>query len=269
MAMFVYETYITEAVEGDERYSVNLYKETCPFCNIRCFVDDYECYNPDSNNYQNLAVCGRCGWWSHDRQDATNGYVQLQASAALLRKFATKSPEAPYVELSRHLARNPERLLHVDPAKFEELVGAVYSNMFGYKVETCSYGRPDRGIDVVCVRQDSGAVIAIQVKRYRHPIKLGYIHQFFGAMVESQYAKGVFVTTSKFQKGCYEVADTLDSIAGISIDLVDGRQFLDWLGIMNKRQNKVYCPLWGSFPITISGNSQEDPRWIDIPLEFR
>lgn len=79
------------------------------------------------------------------------------------------------------------------------------------KIEHFSYGRPDRGIDVVLLHLYTGEKIAIglkppiQVKRYNRPIELGLIHQFFGSMVDNDFKKGIFVTSSRFRKGCHSV----------------------------------------------------------------
>ncbi len=95
------------------------------------------------------------------------------------------------------------------------------------------------------------------MKRYRQPIKLGYIHQFFGAIVDSQRSStGVFVTTSRFQRGCYEVADDLAQVAGVKIDLVDGKRFLEFLGLLNQEHRKVFIPVgrWKGW-IDVSGSN--------------
>ena len=110
-----------------------------------------------------------------------------------MKRFAVQSCEVPILELRKYINRNEDALRVVDPLKFEELVASVFSDTFGYRVESMSYGRPDRGIDIVFIGLTSGDKIAVQVKRYNSPIKLGLIQQFLGALVSRDLRKGVLV----------------------------------------------------------------------------
>jgi restriction endonuclease Mrr len=163
---------------------------------------------------------------------------------AVLQEFAVDDKDVPYGELANYLSEHHSELFDVHPAKFEELVASVYRDVLGNTVEFCSYGRPDKGIDVVCGRTDSGQLFGIQVKRYKGPIELGQIHQFLGALQLARLNKGVFVTTSRFQHGCYEAIEQSSELLGVEIDLVDGRRFLDFLSLMNPRRDRVYCLGW-------------------------
>ena len=83
------------------------------------------------------------------------------------------------------------------------------------------------------------------MKRYRTPIKPGQIHQFLGALQLSRLRSGVFVITSLFQKGCYEIVQDSRDLVEVEIDLVDGRQFLEFLGLMNQPDQYLHCADWG------------------------
>jgi restriction endonuclease Mrr len=192
-----------------------------------------------------------CGWWSYRSEgDSTDGVPEFHSVAALLKEFAGESPEVPLEALAAHVSRNPETIHSMSPAKVEELVGSIYSELFGYEVEYCSYGRPDRGIDLIVVKSETDT-IAIQVKRHRRPIELGVIHQFFGALVSADRKEDVFLTTGRFRAGAQAEAAFLSSKTSVSISLVDGRRFLDFIGILNSRRQKPMAadfPFWRAHP---------------------
>lgn len=221
------------------RKEIELFDEYCPFCKLKCWKKKEEII---SEKYiQEIAVCLECGWWSwHDYTDTF-----YCSASAIMKKFSVESDSVPCRELSNYVEKNPEKLLKISPKKFEELVASIYSNVFGYRVEFCSYCRPDKGIDVICIRSNDKNTIALQAKRYKNPIKLGQIHQFFGALFDAEYKSGVFVTSGLFQRGCYDTVNSLEVKSGIEIDLVNGEKFLDWLGLLNKQEREVDCFFWG------------------------
>jgi HJR/Mrr/RecB family endonuclease len=226
----------------------------CPFCKEACRLLREE-WNYDSSEQQDrLAVCINCGWWSYeaDQSNDLSGGCYYYSSRAVLQEFAVDDKDVPYRELGLYLSMHHEKLVQVDPAKFEELVASVYRDALGNTVEFCSYGRPDKGIDVVCGRADSGRLFGIQVKRYRSSIELGQIHQFLGALQLARLDSGVFVTTSRFQKGCYEAIEQSNELLGIEIRLVDGRRFLEFLGLMNQANDRLYCPEWKKSGYTVN-----------------
>jgi len=150
-----------------------------------------------------------------------------------LEDFSVQGIETPLRELALYLNAHGERLRQVHHTKFEELVAAVWSDVTGSKVEYISYGRHDHGIDIICLRTDNNELVGLQCKRYARPVELGSIHQLFGALVDNSLRHGVFVTSGRFQSGCFETRDSLQSKSNVSIDLVDGRRFLEFLGIYN------------------------------------
>lgn len=238
---------------------------TCPFCNLKCSTLRKHGSHDMYYRWNTLAACVNCGWWSFDsQQDVAENlfdYHESYSSRAILKSFAVDDPNVPYVELARYLARHHDRLVDIHPAKFEELVAAIYREYFGYRVEFCSYGRPDHGIDVLCGLPDSGQTFAIQVKRYRNPIELAAIHQFLGALLLNRQRSGVFVTTSRFRSGCYEVAEESSDLLGIEIDLVDGKRLLEFLALLNKKSDYIHCGDWARF-----GSSPGSPVDSRVPI---
>lgn len=220
-----------------------LYAERCPFCKTDCTTGQVETAimdAPGEFQVDRLSICHRCGWWSYENEDPNPYCVYHWSSCAVLKRFSVDAPDAPVEELAKYIETHYDAVSQVSPPKFEELVGYVFSSYFGYKVEYCSYGRPDLGIDLVVVNTDQAKPTAIQVKRYKKPIELGQIHEFFGAMVDSQYKKGIFVTSGRFRKGAKEAAGRLNTRADLEIDLVDGKRMLEFLQVANSKGKPTY-----------------------------
>lgn len=260
---------------GDGSYSLSYskargesyYRDKCPFCQVNCVIFEDEMHIWDAEDHNLLAVCWQCGWWSyeHDQIIDLSGNSSYMSARSVLREFSIASVDAPLQELSRYIERHHDSLQRISPIKFEELIGSVFSETLGYRVETCSYGQHDKGIDLICVRTDHNDTVAIQAKRYRHPIKLGVVHQFLGALGMAQIKHGVLVTSSQFQKGCYEEVANSPEILGIEVDLVDGQRFLEFLEIANTKTDKIYCPYWRQVGYASNWSSPND-RWIPMNI---
>jgi hypothetical protein len=231
------------------------FPRNCPFCNreLTKFQDDCSIGDLDvDQRLWNLHICDRCGWWWFRCGDTPlpGGNPRTVRGLSTLKRFDVDSAEVPLRELSEYLERNSGDINKISPARFEALVADVYRNVFGYKIEYCSNGSHDRGIDVVCVREESGKTTALQVKRYSGSIRLSIVHEFCGALVESNNKSGVLVTSSRFQSGCFDSAKTIHENAGIKIDLVDGKRFLEFLGLLNQSPRELKCPLWDQYGLT-------------------
>jgi len=226
---------------------------TCPYCQLEC-ESEHESTSYGVTGWVKdwFTCCPRCGWWSYESDsDDTDGNPTYHSVAAILRKFDCDSPDIPIDPLVSYIAQNQDLIREIHPAKLEELVGAVYSEVLGFKVERCSYARPDKGIDLIVVNATEKRTLAIQVKRYKRPIELGMIHQFFGAMVEDDRKEGVFVTSGKFRSGALTTAASLKRKTNIKIDLIDGKRLLEFIGIMNLARPKPQAsdfPFWMSHP---------------------
>ncbi len=226
----------------------SLYLSVCPYCKSVCREFDKEAVFDSAEENHELSVCMKCGWWSYKMLQAPdlNGEAYFFSASAIMKKFAIDDKDIPTTELSRYLSRNPDKLGSINPTKFEALVADVYRDVLDCKIEACSYGRPDLGVDVVALRKENGEVLAIQVKRYNRPIELGQIHQFAGAMFDGGYSHGVFVTIGHYRSGAKETATRITREGVIKIDLVDGARFLGFLALLNKQRGYVECPYWGT-----------------------
>jgi hypothetical protein len=221
----------------------------CRYCGTSCKVESDDLNIGVTGSQVDLfSVCERCGWWSFStEQESLDGISYHFSAAAILKKFDNSASELPFQVLLNQAYKDPESIHTMSPAKLEELVGAVYSEVLRYRVEFCSYARPDRGIDLIMVRLDSGLVVAVQVKRNKRPIELGQIHQFYGAIVDAGQREGIFVAAGKFRKGAEDTAERLQTSTGLRIDLVDGRRLLEFIEIYGRNfvlPTTDQCPYW-------------------------
>lgn len=112
-----------------------------------------------------------------------------------------------------------ERLGTVDPYYFERIVLDLFHKMgYGDFIETAKSG--DHGIDGIINQDDLGLdKIYVQAKRYNdHSVREKDIRNFIGAM-SGDTLKGIFVTTSEFDKGAIAKAKA----AHHKIILIDGK----------------------------------------------
>lgn len=116
-----------------------------------------------------------------------------------------------------------ERLKNIDPYYFEKVILKLLKKMgYGDFIETSKSG--DGGIDGIINEDKLGLdKIYIQAKRYgENKVREKDIRNFIGAM-SGDTNKGVFVTTSNFDKGAYQKAHD----AHHTIILIDGNKLVD------------------------------------------
>ncbi len=97
-------------------------------------------------------------------------------------------------------------LLNLTPRQFEEIVADLLHPL-GYTEIRLTGGPRDIGVDVLC-RDPSGAVVAIQCKRYQpdRDISSSAVQTFMGGMVAHRAEIGIIVTTSEFSGPARELA---------------------------------------------------------------
>ena len=122
-----------------------------------------------------------------------------------------------------------EKLKAIDPYYFEKVILILLKKMgYGDFIETAKSG--DGGIDGIINEDKLGLdKIYIQAKRYNeNKVHEKDIRNFIGAM-SGDTNKGVFVTTSEFDKGAYQKAHD----AHHSIILIDGKKLVDLMHQFN------------------------------------
>jgi hypothetical protein len=229
----------------------SVFSISCPYCQLHCETErEAASYGVTGWVEDWFACCPRCGWWSYKSDsDDTDGNPTHHSIVAIMKKFYSDSSDIPIDPLVSYIAKHQDLIKNIHPAKLEELVGAYYSEVLGYKVERCSYARQDKGIDLILVNATEGRTLAIQVKRHKRPIELSMIHQFFGAMVDDDRKEGGFITSGRFRSGAVATADSLIEKTDIKIDLADGKRLLEFIGIMNQSRPR---PQASDFPFWMS-----------------
>src|SRR5574344_1367818 len=118
-----------------------------------------------------------------------------------------------------------EKLYIVDPYRFEEIVADLLDKM-GYGDLVVTQKSNDGGIDAI-VNEDKWGwdKILIQAKRYNSDniIHEKLIRDFVGALSIKKVQKGIFVSTSTFDKKAIEAAKNSDK----KIVLIDGKKLTE------------------------------------------
>lgn len=150
------------------------------------------------------------------------GAIGINRASGVLKTLDAADTSIPNDILTQYLTANYGHRLKVDPRKFEELVGDVFSD-FGYDVVVTQYSG-DQGIDVAILNGDGDWIVGVQVKREKGNISCGHIHALEGALRRKNLTKGIFITTSHFQPSAVEASDDFRR-QGIAIELWDADEF--------------------------------------------
>jgi len=126
-----------------------------------------------------------------------------------------------------------DTILSKNPREFEKIVVSLLQKM-GYGGEIKNSGEVtqysnDKGIDGIIKEDILGfGRIYIQAKRYKRENKIGRedLNRFVGALAGTQSNKGVFITTSSFNKNALDYANTL---TGITLVLIDGEELAKYI----------------------------------------
>lgn len=127
-----------------------------------------------------------------------------------------------------------DTIISKTPREFEKLVVALLQKM-GYGGEIQNSGEVtqysnDNGIDGIIKEDVLGfGRIYIQAKRYQRDNKIGRedLNKFVGALAVAQSNKGVFITTSSFNKNAIEYANKLNN--NTTLVLIDGEQLAKYI----------------------------------------
>ena len=115
-----------------------------------------------------------------------------------------------------------DRLYKSDPRQFEYIVANLLEKM-GYGDLEVTQASNDGGIDAI-VNEDKLGInkILVQVKRYNKDNKVNelQIRNFLGALATEKLQKGIFVTTSYFDKKARASAEKSDK----RLRLIDGEE---------------------------------------------
>jgi len=231
----------------------------CIFCTEKLELLHSE-YDPprdrdESGIQKYLFVCSVCGRWKADgrqRSDATwTGNLQdlyektaeieiTYGAVASLRELDLADVSMPISEVRSYLAAKYEKRFSLHPKIFEETVASVFRDL-GYKAVVTAYSCDD-GIDIILDR--GGEVVGVQVKRYKNSIEVEQVRSLVGALILEGMTRGMFVTTSTFQRGVEGTANRLRT-RGYPIELIDARRFFDALKLAQRASYRSFV----DFPI--------------------
>lgn len=177
-----------------------------------------------------LHICPQCGWWIAEdrvvlRATRSQLWVVTLASISALQELALNDIDIPLLEVRRYLMRRFVSRASMHPRLFELTVASVFAD-HGYRATATAYSN-DGGIDIV-LEDSSGKRIGVQVKRQKNSIEVEQLRAFLGALILEGYAKGVFVTSSRFRSGAINCAKR-SSEKSMPIELVDADRFFDML----------------------------------------
>ncbi|MBW8524514.1 restriction endonuclease [Chryseobacterium chendengshani] len=180
--------------------------------------------------------CNKCGWW-RILKDVTVWAKEWQlwqffyGTVGRLKKLDLHNVKAPITEISKYLLAKYKKRFDLHPKLLEDVTGMVFKNL-GYEVVVTGYSN-DGGIDVILEKNNNQ--IGVQVKRHKNKIKVNQIRELTGALFISGIPKGIFVTTSDFQRGAKKVVQTLAG-KGMPIELINAKRFYDILKLTTQSQ---------------------------------
>lgn len=217
--------------------------EFCCFCKskmINIFSKELKHKKMVYKNTKYINICPICGWWIVVKDQYENGQYcgdpgmyKYYAKAAVLKKLDLDDINLPVEDVSKYLTAKYEERFIINPRLFEETVASVFRNM-GYFVRVTAY-QNDGGIDVILDGKDN-KLIGVQVKRYKNSIRASQIREFAGALIQNGITNGIFVTTSKFQRGVHKSVESFQN-KGIGIELYNSERFYDALQVCRLENN--------------------------------
>ncbi len=137
---------------------------------------------------------------------------------------------APITELRTYLLARYDQRFAMHPRLLELLVLEVFKD-FGFTGHATAY-QNDGGIDVILAGKDD-VLIGVQVKRYRESISVEQIRSLAGALVLHGFTRGLFVTTSEYQRGCATTAQRFER-RGLPVELIDATRLLHALHVTQR-----------------------------------
>lgn len=131
---------------------------SCRYCKIQMQNIAFE---KEESKEKRLFICSVCGWWVvatwSGNTYGPEGFMYIHRAAGILKNLDMNDINTPKELLKNNLLKKYDERFNIDPRKFEEIVGGVFSD-FGYHVRVTSFSR-DKGIDVVILDGDSDKVV--------------------------------------------------------------------------------------------------------------
>lgn len=185
--------------------------------------------------------CRRCGWWCRKEENTSQildhtetGVGQsISGAAGCLKALDISYGETPIQEIRDYLTGKYDQRFAIRPRVFEEVVASVFRDL-GYQAIVTNYSGDD-GVDVFLTK--GSETIGVQVKRYEPTIGVDQIRELAGSLLLNDVTKGMFVTTSGFQRGAAATAQAF-AMRGWPIELVDADRFFSALELAQFKHYK-------------------------------
>lgn len=191
-----------------------------------------------TDTYCYFYLCKTCGWWVIQKSLLSSAidhqiWQIYLASAGVLKNLDTSNIQTPMEVVRSYLAAKYQCRFSLHPRLFEETVASVFHDL-GYHVKLTAYSE-DGGIDVFLYNSNN-QLIGVQVKRYKNKIGVEQIRSFLGALTLNKCVRGIFVTTSDYEKGAHKAAEVSKN-EFVPIELINSELFLDLLKVAQLKQS--------------------------------
>lgn len=238
MSIWIYSDAVTEQEAVESALNV----EACIFCATKLEVFDaysHTAQYPHAPRTTFVAHCWpMCGWWTATRSKSQYSmkdvFFSRWGSAGKLRDLDIRDQSVPLEAIRSYLAARYDARFAIDPWKFEEVVASVFRDI-GYGARVTGKTR-DGGIDVILDAPD-GAVIGVEVKRYKNQITVQQIRSLMGALIDKGLTRGIFVTTSTYSSDAEKLAERY-GLRGRPVELLDAPRFYDALRLAQRAAYK-------------------------------
>jgi restriction system protein len=233
----------------------------CPYCSTRLESPGFSpaakewdsCGGRQPKRYRRSAsgtglLCPGCGWWyvdmhSVDHTDSFGpSFHETATFEAIQKSFDLESRAIPIDVLRDYLMKNTDAARYTDPVRFEQLVGAVYRDL--YQCEVRHVGGPgDAGIDLYAVSCDTPHLIQVKRRSARDAVEsVRIVRELIGTLIVKGAKVGEIVTTAvRFSRAAEKLA-TDDALTrrGIQIKLHGLARLHDMLQIVGRDINEIW-----------------------------
>jgi hypothetical protein len=210
--------------------------DLCPFCErpvldlLRTAPEEVRDNRGGEISTSRAAICLRCGWNSAVSlcRSWDGGWISymLRGMTASLQELGSQDISLHIYEVKRYLQAHYKDRFRIHPRLFEEVVASVFRDL-GFEAVVTGYSN-DGGLDIILERD--GQRIGVQVKRYKHLIKIEQLRSLAGALVLAGLTRGIFVTTSGFQRGAAATRRRLAG-RGYRVEFLNAQRFYEALGL--------------------------------------
>ncbi len=209
---------MAELTKKPKRAHYEITEEGIKLLNTPEKVDDYIAKRVQQRNQEKNTLSNENTLTSNNIDDSNDEMTPSETIEISFKKIKSKI----YNDIL-------DTIISKTPREFEKLVVALLQKM-GYGGEIQNSGEVtqysnDNGIDGIIKEDVLGfGRIYIQAKRYQRDNKIGRedLNKFVGALAVAQSNKGVFITTSSFNKNAIEYASKLNN--NTTLVLIDGEQ---------------------------------------------